>query len=110
MAQSLAEQFEAVEGMKRGQNMGRIGSLSTTSLDQALIAQEGEQGVEEEAFSVALNQTSAELAQHRGIKAGILKRQGKGMSDSQEALLLPSLLRTGRAPLSASGSSKPDAV
>ena len=110
MAHRLAEQFEAVERMNRGQNMGRIGALSTTSLDQALVAQEGQQRVEEEPFSLARDQSSAELTQDRGIKARILKREGEGMSGSQGAFRFPSPLRTGRAPLNASGSSKPYAA
>ena len=59
--------------------MGRVGALGAARLDQALITQEGEQGVAEEPFSLARDQPSPERAQDRGSKARILKRECEGL-------------------------------
>jgi putative methionine-R-sulfoxide reductase with GAF domain len=61
-------------------------------------------------FSADDEQALAELAEHTEVEAGIAQFQSQQLSGSQGALLLPSPLRTGRAPLNASGSSKPYVV
>jgi hypothetical protein len=110
MTERLANDFQPVERTHRSKDMGRIRALTATSTEQPSLSAGGEEGLKQEVLGIALNEACTELAQHRGVKTSILKWEGKQVSDSQGALLLPSLLRTGRAPLSASGSSKPYAA
>ena len=79
MAQRFAKKFKTVESMNGGQHMRRVGALGATGFDQALVAQQGQQRVEEEAFGLAVDETSAELAQDRGIKAWVVEREGEGI-------------------------------
>jgi hypothetical protein len=106
----LADQFQAAQVLHRRQHMGRVGALSTTALEQAAVAKEREHGFKEQLLHLPRDQATAKFTQDRAIEAGIGQLQTEGMSGSRGAFRLPSPLRTGRAPLNASGSSKPYAV
>jgi hypothetical protein len=110
LSEGFPDTFEPVQHLNRGQDVGRVGALATTRFEQPVLAEQRQHQVKDEQFSLAGNQPGTKLTQYRGVKARVGQFKGKRMSGSQGALLLPSPLRTGRAPLNASGSSKPYAI
>ena len=74
---SGTDTFYTVERAHGGQHMGRVSPLTTTGAEQPKVAEFAQERLEQKVFSLALEQPSAKLAQHRGIKAGILKWEGE---------------------------------
>ena len=77
VARRLPDQRQAVAHLDRGQDVRRIGPLPPARPDEALLAQRGEQGLEEPGLHPVLDQARAELAQDRGIEAGVLQGQAE---------------------------------
>ena len=75
MAEGRSHTFQAIEGADRGQDMRGVRALAATGAEQASVAAGGEKGLKEQVLGVAVDQTRAELAEDRGVKAGILKRE-----------------------------------
>jgi hypothetical protein len=84
--------------------------LRATSFDQTSCLAEGQECIKQALGSIIDQEALTKIVEQGEVEAGIGEVKTESMSDSQGALLLPSLLRTGRAPLSASGSSKPYAA
>src|SRR4051794_25006310 len=70
-AQGLADQLQPVEDADGGQNVGGVGALPAARLEQAELAAALEQLAEETLLGAALEQPGAELAQDRGVEAGV---------------------------------------
>ncbi len=87
--------------------MGGVGPLRPTGFDEAARFAGRQECIQEALRSIVVYQPLTKIMQQGDIEARIGQFEAKGMSGSQGTLLLPSPLRTGRAPLNASGSSKP---
>src|SRR5580692_9986366 len=57
--------------------MRRIGSLSSSWFDNPQMYETSEKIIEEQSFGIACNQTRAEFAEHRMIKARIVEFQAQ---------------------------------
>ncbi len=79
-------------------------------MEQTTASGDRQNSIKQSSFRIMVEQAGAKLAQDRVIEAKVDQLQAEQVSGSQGALLLPRPLRTGRAPLNASGSSKPYAV
>ncbi len=90
--------------------MRGVRALGSTGLDQAAHFAGREQRIKEPVLAPSAEQALAKIVQERMVEARIGQFEAEGMSGSQGAFRLPSPLRTGRAPLNASGSSKPYAA
>ena len=51
--------------------MGGIGPLGTPRFEETVLLQQGQQGLQQQVFGFPVQEACAELAQDRGIKAGI---------------------------------------
>ncbi len=71
VAHGRADTLQAIERAHRGQNMGRIAALAAASAQQSVVTELHEQGVEEHFLGAASHQSGTELAEHRGIEAGV---------------------------------------
>ena len=68
-----------MERADRGQNVGGIRALLATSLQQAALLQPRQQRFQQERPGIAVDETGAELAQHRRIAARIGELQAQGV-------------------------------
>ena len=110
MPERGSDAFTSVERADCRQHMGGISALRAAGAQQASVAKGIEERLEEEMVSLSLEEAGAKLAEDGGVEAGMVEGQSQKVSGSRGAFRLPSPLRTGRAPLNASGSSKPYAV
>jgi hypothetical protein len=70
-AQGLAHQLQAVEHPDGGQDVSGVGALPAARLEQAARPAHLEQLAQEPLLGATREQAGAELAQHRGVEAGI---------------------------------------
>jgi len=77
VAQCLADEFDAVEGAHGGQDMRRVGALTSPGTQEFVLTTPGQERVEQEGFGRSFDQTTPELAQDGAIKAGIGQLQSR---------------------------------
>ena len=62
MTQRFSDTLQTIEGVNCSQNVGTVGALAAFGLEQALLAEKGQHGLEEQQFGVAGEQASAKFA------------------------------------------------
>ena len=73
MAHGFAHIFQAMEFTNRRQYMGRIGTLFAARLEQAGIAKQLEQRIEQQRLGIISQQPATKLTQDREIEAGVVE-------------------------------------
>src|SRR5262245_22173693 len=85
MPHSGTDTFHAVERTDGGQHMARVGSLTTTGTEQPVFTEFGQKRLEQEVFSLALEQPGAKLAHTEASKpassSGSARRYFQSMRD-----------------------------
>jgi len=73
VADGLPDSLHAIVGADGGQHVRRVGPLAPAGMQPAPRTADREQGVEQLLLCRARQQASAELAQHAGVKTGIVE-------------------------------------
>src|SRR4051812_15341367 len=78
MAQGFTNALQPIQDRAGSEHMRGIRSLTPARLDQVVVAEEVEEGVKEQAFSLTIEQARAEFTEDGSIKARIIEGQGQG--------------------------------